>query len=92
MLSVLSVVVQQQQQQQQQKGTTENTEDTEARHQEPSSKQRAGVALPRVAVRQPKHACAAGISPRNCRESTDSPAVVGFAPAANPRTGSARVP
>ncbi|MFN6195131.1 MAG: hypothetical protein ACK53T_11375 [Planctomycetota bacterium] len=94
MLSVFSVVVllQQQQQQQQQKGTTENTEGTETRHQEPSSKQHPEVAVQRVAVCEPKRPCASGSSPPILGESTDSPAVVGFAPAANPRTGSARVP
>jgi hypothetical protein len=88
-LSVFSVVVLLLQQQ---KGTTENTEDTEANHQEPSSTQHPAVAVQRVAVREPKRACAAGNSPPSCREATGSPAEVGFAPAANPRTGAARVP
>jgi len=90
-LSVFSVVVllQQLQQQQQQKGTTENTEN---RHQEPSNKQHPAVAGQLVAVREPERACAAGSSPPSVREATDSLAVIGFAPAAHPRTGSAHVP
>jgi hypothetical protein len=96
-LSVFSVVVllQQLQQQQQQKGTTENTENTEnteTRHQEPSNKQHPAVAGQLVAVREPERACAAGSSPPSVREATDSLAVIGFAPAAHPRTGSAHVP
>jgi hypothetical protein len=75
-----------------QRRTTESTEDTEARQQEPSSKQRPGVAVPRVAVGEPKRVCAAWISLPSCRVSIDSPALVRFAPDANPRAGSARVP
>jgi hypothetical protein len=89
-LSVFSVVLLLQQQQQ--KGTTENTENTEARHQEPSNKQHPAVAGQLVAVREPERACAAGSSPPSFREAADSLAVKGFAPAAHPRTGSARVP
>jgi len=92
-LSVFSVVVLLlQQQQQQQKETTENTEDTETRYQEPSSKQHPGDAGQRVEFREPARVFAAGGSPPILGESTDSLAVVGFAPIANPRTGSARVP
>jgi hypothetical protein len=43
-------------------------------------------------LRRPARVFAAGGSPPILGESTDSPAVVGFAPTANPRTGSARVP
>jgi hypothetical protein len=42
--------------------------------------------------RRPPRVFAPGASPPILGESTDSPAVVGFAPDANPRTGSARVP
>ncbi|MFN9758179.1 MAG: hypothetical protein ACK58X_17370 [Planctomycetota bacterium] len=97
MLSVFSVVVllQQQQQQQQQKGTTENTENTEnteAKHQEPSNKQHPAVAGQLVAVREPERAAASGRSLPSVREATDPLAAIGFASAAHPRTGSARVP
>ncbi|MFN9754931.1 MAG: hypothetical protein ACK58X_00820, partial [Planctomycetota bacterium] len=43
-------------------------------------------------LRRPARVFTSGSSPPILGESTDSPAVVGFAPAANPRTGSARVP
>jgi len=79
-------------QQQQQKGTTENTEHTEIRQQKPGSTQHPAVAGQLVAVRAPKRACASGrLLPSVC-EADDPPAVVGVAPTANPRTGSARVP
>ena len=45
-----------------------------------------------VAVREPERVCASGRALPSVRESNDPPAVVGFAPAANPRTGSARGP
>ncbi len=48
--------------------------------------------MQRVAVREPARACGSGRSPPNSGEPTDSPAVVRFAPAADPRAGSARVP
>jgi hypothetical protein len=41
----------------------------------------------RVAVRQPTRVCGSGRSPPRFRESTDSPAVVRFAPDANPHGG-----
>jgi hypothetical protein len=81
--------------QQQQKGTTEGTEGTEgteARHEEHGGKQHPGVAVQGALGRDPECACAAEGSPPILGESTDSPAVAGFAPIANPRTGSARVP
>ena len=43
-------------------------------------------------LRRPVRVFTSGSSPPILGESTDSPPVVGFAPAANPRTGSARVP
>ena len=86
------VVLLQQQQQQQQQGTEENTEATAARHQEPSSKQHPAVAGQLHAERDPERASASGRSLPSVREATDPPAVQGFAPTANPRTGSARVP
>jgi hypothetical protein len=43
-------------------------------------------------LRRPARVFTSGGSPPILGESTDSPPVVGFAPAANPRTGSARVP
>jgi hypothetical protein len=42
--------------------------------------------------RRPARVFTPGDSPPSFGESTDAPAVVGFAPDANPRTGSARVP
>jgi hypothetical protein len=43
-------------------------------------------------MRRPTRVFASGDSPPILGESTDSPAVVGFASNANPRAGSARVP
>jgi hypothetical protein len=71
---------------------TEDPEDRETRQQGPSSKQHPGDAVQRVAVRQPARACGSGRSPPRFGEPTDLPAVVRFAPAADPRAGSARFP
>ncbi|MFO0418116.1 MAG: hypothetical protein ACK53T_01805, partial [Planctomycetota bacterium] len=68
-------------QQQQQKGTTETTENTENKHQAPSSQQHPAVVGQQVAVREPERACASGRSLPNVREANAPPAVQGFAPA-----------
>jgi hypothetical protein len=74
---------------QQQTGATENTE---ARHQEPSGKQRKAPRCGSLQSASRKRVCAAASSPPICRESTDSPEIVRFATDATPRAGTARVP